>query len=261
MGHTNWLSHGSLVFGFVSAVSGLLASASFSPTDVSAASTAIFPRRMQFDFTARRGVVPIHGSFKLSFGDDPQIASNHLLQMSGLSGFGFTSSELLFTAVRKSDFGLEYHTVLAYEGARKFVRQVRLEDCQSVMGNVSRCFVYREGANPLLQTEIFTPYAGIDLISSLLVATKMAQGKREYEDFNFIQDRNALQVRLERRATSPVETPTGKLDATLVVVRTARGAELYKVLVAESREGYFPVRLSASSEGTSLEAIAQAPTW
>lgn len=227
---------------------------------------APFPRFTSFSFKATRSGLPVTGSFRVEFMEDPlEPSKRYLLTLKGMSGMGMRSEEVLFTAVSKSTFALQYATVMPFEGAPpdKFTSQLTLESCRSVMAGAQRfCFVFREAKSAVMQTEFFTPYEGMDFLSSMLVASRMASHGPQQQGFNFIERQVSTQVELVLEPRIKLDTALGALETTPVVARKPGGDQaLYRIFVAKAPRGPFVAKLSFQSEESSLEAAAQAPIW
>lgn len=223
------------------------------------------PRRTSFEFRSAGGA-PLSGRFHITVEDHPESPkTQYLMKFSGVAAFGLASAEVLWSVVAKDRLALQFAAVAPFEGAdpSKWTSQMKLEPCRSVMAGAKRqCFVYREARSPEIQTEFFTPYEGIDLLTSLLQAARMAvKGERE-ATFNFVERTTTTQVRLVAGERATMATALGTLDSVAVSVRPLEADdELYRVVVALSPKGPFVTRLEFRGKDGDLVATAQKPVW
>ncbi len=236
------------------------------------AQAVIFPQEIKFK--VRKGNM-LAGSFNLSFGDDlnAEDGDRYQIMLSDFEGLGFSSGQQLVSFVFKDDLALFGHVVLGEDG--KQVREVLLDtDCTSVIGHKkTRCFKYREfdkgTAGAPIQTEIFTPYKAIDLISSILVATHVADGERtaqrDRQGFDFIFNRSTKQVLLVYEGVEEIDTPSGRRSVVALSLRhMATEHELYKFYIGRDAElrRSFPVKVVfVDDKGSRLELVAAEVTW
>lgn len=222
------------------------------------AEAQVFPADMKF--RVKSGLV--QGSFDLEF--VAEVGSpRYAIKLSGFGGLGLTSDQQLWSYLLREDLSLYGHVVL--DGGEK-IRQVFLEDdCESALGQVkTTCFVYKERASgDQTQTEIFAPYPAVDLLSSLVVASRhAADGKTAH--FNFIFNDTTKQVTLAPDGREQLKLPGGKSFDTAIWRLTLKDTdfELYRFYIAKDRSGHFPAKMVFVDEDKGpIEFIAQEWTW
>lgn len=224
----------------------------------------VFPSKIQFK--VRKGAL-LTGSFNLTFEEDFNAVDGDRYQitLSDFEGLGFTSDQQLISSIFMEDLALFGHIVLAGDGTK--VSEVFLDtNCRSAIGQEkTRCFKYREGpaGNPI-QTEIFTPYKAIDLISSIVVASQAGGDKKfKEEDYNFIFNKATKQVTLVDTGTEVIDTPNGKQQAAVLVLKHKNsGVELYRFYIGQDASGAYPLKmLFTDANGSQIEFLAEDVSW
>lgn len=237
-----------------------------------AARAVVFPQEIKFK--VRKGAM-LAGSFNLSFGEDlnAETGDRYQVTLSDFEGLGFSSGQQLVSFIFKDDLSLFGHVVLGEDG--KQVREVLLDtNCKSAIGQKkTRCFKYREfeggAAGDPIQTEIFTPYKAIDLVSSIVVATQAALGERvperDRQGFDFIFNKSTKQVVLVYEDVEEIDTPSGRRNVVVMSLRhMASDHELYKFYIGWDEEPprSFPVKLVfVDDKGSQLELVADEVKW
>ncbi len=236
-------------------------------TSTADAADPIFPKVIQFK--VRTGSL-LTGSFDLSFGDDlnAEDGDRYLITLKNFEGLGFSSDQELWSMIFKKDLALYGHVVVADAESGEVIRQVFLDtDCTSAIGQEkTSCFKYQEKATgAAIQTEIFTPYLAIDLVSSIVVATHEASRPDFTEThFNFIFNKTTKQVTLVQAGTEEIETPTGKQAATVLTLKLKdTDFELYRFYIARAQQGHYPAKMLFVDEtkGENLEFVADEVIW
>ncbi len=231
------------------------------------AASPIFPKEIQFK--VRKGSL-LTGSFDLSFGEDltAQDGDRYVITLRKFEGLGFTSQQELWSMIFKNDFSLYGHVVLADATSREPIRRVFLDpNCKSAIAQKkTKCFKYREkSTGDAIQTEIFAPYSAIDLISSIVVATREASQVDFIEKhFNFIFNKTTKQVTLVHQGTQDLETTTGtKVTAVLSLRLKDTDFELYRFYIAQDAHGHYPAKLLFVDEanGEHIEFLADQVVW
>ena len=227
------------------------------------ASAGTFPR--QIHFNVKKGITG--GSFDLSFGEDltAEKKDRYQIKLAEFEGLGFSSDQELFSMIAKKDLSLYGHIVVGADKQR--IRQVLLaDDCKSGMGrDTTTCFKYQdqEGDNAL-QTEIFTPYLAIDLVSSIVVATQEAS-KRTFSptNFNFIFNKLTKQVTLAREGAESLETPLGRRDTVILSLKLKdTDFELYRFYIGRDAKGHYPVKMVfVDDNDDAMEFTAERVVW
>lgn len=225
------------------------------------ADDAFFPKTLTFK--VRKGTL-MTGQFRLEFTESLDFDNAYLLTMKDFESLGYSSNQVLMSTVRKGDLSLLGHVVR--DGGRR-LRQLNYDaSCKSAIdGQTTSCFRYAEGeARKAMQTEIFTPYKALDLISSMLVAARVAhEPKFEKRDFNFMFNRHTRQVQLSAHGSEKIETPLGKMRTTVLALELPDdGGEIYRFYIGQDKRGSFPVRMvyEDPKEGT-VEFIVKSVEW
>ncbi len=217
-----------------------------------------FPQ--QIKYKVRKDSI-LSGRFNLIFGDDPTstAGTRHQITLSNFETLGFSSDQQLTSFVNKNDLSLYGHAVLDKD--QQLVRSVRLDNnCKSAIGNeTTKCFKYQKGGSNPIQTEIFTPYKAIDLISSIVVASQAVSDKsfKKSRDFNFIFNKSTKQVSLVFEENKKIATPLGNYQATVLSLRHKNsGIELYRFYIGKDKKGTFPLKMLYDDNGSKIEFIA-----
>lgn len=223
----------------------------------------VFPKEMTFQ--VKSGLA--QGSFELGFSEKLGKRAQYQIVLRNFGGLGMTSSQELWSYVFQDDLSLYGHLVREKSGTQ--IRQVFLnDDCKSAMGQVrTTCFIYKEHASgDSTQTELFATDPAIDLISSLLVATReSAKGSNQTADFVFIFEDSAKKVSLVYVGKETVQLPNGKQIETAIWSLRPRGEsfELYRFYIGRDRDGRsFPAKMVFEDQGRGpIEFQAQSWTW
>ena len=221
----------------------------------------IFPQQMTFQ--VKGGIA--QGSFELGF-DKREASPHYQIVLRNFGGLGMTSSQELWSYVFQDDLSLYGHLVREKSGKR--IREVFLnDDCKSAMGQVrTTCFLYKEHASgDSTQTELFATDPAIDLVSSLLVATReAAKGSDGTADFVFIFEDSAKKVSLVLVGGETVRLPRQEVKTTVWSLRPrGENFELYRFYIAHDTRGrYFPAKMVFEDQDRgSIEFLAQSWSW
>ncbi|MDY7091450.1 MAG: hypothetical protein SX243_00610 [Acidobacteriota bacterium] len=224
----------------------------------------IFPKQMTF--RVKGGFA--QGSFDLSFSESlSKGPPKYSILLRNFGGLGMTSSQELWSYVFQEDLSLYGHLVQERGGPK--IREVFLNDnCKSAMGQVrTTCFLYKEyTSGDSTQAELFAKEPAIDLISSLLVATREAsKGSNETKDYVFVFEDSAKKVSLVPVGEKSLSLPqAGEVSAAIWSLRP-RGEtfELYRFYIARDRQGrFFPAKVEFEEPSRGLiELTAESWTW
>ena len=240
------------------ALSGVCAGLVFLILPISASTKSFdFPRYIKFHVSGGPGA-----SFVLEFTEDPHDSNNYMLKMKNFVVLGATSQEVLYTVVDKKSLSLRHHTVMPNEKAVAYSSQLRFEnDCESAMDkSKTTCFIYQEGEDRF-QTEIFAEYEGIDLLSSMLVATKLASEDANTKPYNFLMGTSNRQVILERQPGEASTSEESQKGILVVLKDMNTNAEFYRIYIFASRKGYYPAKVVFDSDRGRIELTAEDPEW
>jgi hypothetical protein len=227
-----------------------------------ATADSVFPKFIRFKVT--KGLAS--GSFDLSFGEDIGSVDKYVITLKNFEGLGVTSKQQLWSLIFKQDLSLYGHLVTEGENTRNPISSVFLnDDCKSALGRTkTKCFLYKgREQGEAIQTEIFTPYRAIDLVSSIVVATNEGSSKTfSPRDFNFIFEKRTRQVTLEKTGNELLETPLGKRDALILALKLKDSDfELYRFYVTREKEGFYPAKMVFVDESATVEFVAETILW
>lgn len=223
------------------------------------------PFPSELSFKVRKGQL-LTGRFQLAFGVDlnaPTDVDGYQLTLSEFESLGYSSNQKLVSTVMVDDLSLYGHVV--WDGDKVLRQLFLVRNCRSALGGETSCFRYKEGTDGNeLQTEIFTPYPALDLVSSILVAARATEEKGfKGRDYNFMFNSTTRQVSLVARDSEEIDTPLGRMKTrVLALVHKDSGVELYRFYVGRDRQGAFPVRMvyEDQREGT-IEFLVDKVRW
>ncbi len=227
-----------------------------------AVADSLFPKTMRFKVS--KGIAS--GNFDLNFGEELGETPRYVVTLRNFGGFGVTSEQQLWSQIFQKDLSLYGHMVTENEDTKNPIRSVFLNtNCKSAMGqDKTTCFLYKgQEQGEAIQTEIFTPYRAIDLVSSIVVATHEASKRSSSAaNFNFIFEKRTRQVTLEREGTEHIDTTFGRREAVILSLKfEGTDFELYRFYIAQGPGGFFPAKLVFDSGGESAELIAENAIW
>ena len=217
-----------------------------------------FPKMIKFKLFKNDKIV---GRCQFFYSKETKIDDVSSLRLKNFEGLGFTSREWLFTYIFTGDSSIYADFIM--RGKEDKVSEIRLiKDAVGFDGKKGKIFRYKDLESPdEMQTEIFTEYTVIDLLSMFFVVSKkVVSGKKEVEKFNFLIDKSTKIVdmvpMLEEKA--PFE---GKEVDTHVFSFTYHDREIFRVKIFKDRDGFcFPVSVEIvtdfTGEGQKIELRA-----
>ena len=184
---------------------------------------------------SKAGMLPM---YRLSFGN--------------FQGLGFTSRDKIYTVVFQDTLSLS--KTMLIRGKEK-VYEMKAKKAQGMFGDEETdVFVYQEEslAGPI-ETEPYTPYPVIDLLSLFLVASEsVATGKKGPQNLSFFVKRSTEVVQLEQVGNASISYQ-GQTVQTTKVVLTYQGREAFKLYIYRDKNGFsFPVQFSIDDEQQGL---------
>lgn len=216
-------------------------------TGVSLAAQFQFPSKIEYD-------IFVNGAKKASSSFSVVSKGTSLYQLSfgNFQGLGFTSRDKIYTVVFQDTLSLSKTKLM--RGKEK-VYEMKAKKAQGMFGDEeTNIFVYQEEslAGPI-ETEPYTPYPVIDLLSLFLVASEtVASGKKGPQDFSFFVKRSTEIVQLEQVGNASISYQ-GQTVQTTKVVLTYQGMEAFKLHIYQDQYGfYFPVQFSIDDEQEGL---------
>lgn len=230
----------------------------------SGAEEPVFPGSLSFE--VRNGLA--RGSFDLGFGDavvKEGERPRYQISARNFSALGVGVDQELWSYVFRDDLSLYGHLVKKANGPR--LRQVFVDDqCKSALGQVrTTCFLYQEhGTGDSTQTEIYAPYPALDLLSSILIATRLtARGQSTPSDFVLIHEDNAKKVSLVPAGKEPAQVQGKSVPSWSWSLRPQGSEyEIYRFQVAHVDGGYLPVKVvfDLGNRGP-VELVIESWTW
>lgn len=206
-----------------------------------------FPKMIKFKLLKNDTIM---GGCQFSYEEKTNIEGISYLNMRNFEGIGFTSQEWLATYIFAKDSSIYADFIMK---GKKTISEIRLkEEALGFDGKKGKIFIYKDLESPNeMQTEIFTEYTVIDLLSMFFVVSKkVASGKKEVEKFNFLIDKSTKIVdmvpMLEEKA--PFE---GKEVHTHVFSFTYHDLEIFRVKIFKEKNGFcFPVSVKIVTDFT-----------
>jgi hypothetical protein len=211
-----------------------------------------FPQRIQFKLIKNDNIV---GECQLLYQETTDKKGISSLQLKNFQGLGLTSEESFVTYLFTDSSSIYAEFLL--KGKEK-VYEIRLKEGLTFELKKEQVFVYKEEAKPTLQTELFTQYPVIDLLSSFFVTSRrVALGQhKKTEKFNLIFDKSTKIA--EMKYTGPRKEPfQGREVDTEALSITISNVEMFAMKIYKDKDGYcFPVSVTISSQGGSFEMRA-----
>ena len=210
-----------------------------------AKATFKFPARIKYKLLKNDNIV---GNCFLIYEkktDKPGISS---LRLTKFQGFGLTSQEQFLTYIYTKHSSL-YAQFLLKGGTE--IRQIRLKKGLTFDLKKENVFIYQEKAKPQMQTELFTKYPVIDLLSTFFVTSeRVASGNyKKGKMHNLIFDKSTKIAKM--KYLGPEDAPyKGEMVSTEVISITINNVEMFRLKIYDNGNGYyFPVSITIT-EGT-----------
>jgi len=211
-----------------------------------------FPQRIQFKLIKNDNIV---GECQLLYQEKTNKKGISSLKLKNFQGLGLTSNESFVTYLFTDTSSIYAEFLL--KGKEK-VYEIRLKEGLTFELKKEQVFVYKEEAKPEMQTELFTQYPVIDLLSSFFVTSKrVALGQhKKTEKFNLIFDKSTKIADMKYMG-SLKEPFQGKNVDTHVLSITISNVEMFRMKIYKDKEGYcFPVSVTISYQGGKFEMRA-----
>jgi hypothetical protein len=206
-----------------------------------------FPKMIKFKLFKNDTIV---GGCQFSYEEKTNKEGISYLNMRNFEGIGFTSQEWLATYIFAKDSSIYADFIMK---GKKAISEIRLkEDALGFDGKKGKIFLYKDLESPdEMQTEIFTEYRVIDLLSMFFVVSKkVASGKKEVEKFNFLIDKSTKIVDMVPMMGEKVPFEGKEVDAN-VFSFTYHDLEIFRVKVFKDKNGFcFPVSVKIVTDFT-----------
>lgn len=211
-----------------------------------------FPGMIQFKLLKNDNIL---GECKLLYQENTNKKNISSLKLRNFQGLGYTSQEGFLTFIFKDNSSI-YAEFLS-KGKEK-IYEIRLKEGITFDMKKGQIFIYKEEAKPEMQTELFTKYPVIDLLSSFFVTSKrVALGQyKKTEKFNLIFDKSTKVADMKYMG-SQKEPFQGKNVDTQVLSITIRDVEMFRMAIFKDKDEYcFPVSVMISYDGGTFEMRA-----
>lgn len=177
------------------------------------------------------------------------------LKLTNFQGMGRSSNETFHTYLFSKNYSL-YAAIVKKGG--KTIQEIRLKDGINFEYKKEKVFVYKDAKQPGLQTELFTQFPVIDLLSSIfIVSQRVSSGEyKKKAPYNFIfnQSTKIAEISYAGQGTAPF---LGKNITTEILLISIRDVEMFRMYVYKDPEGfYFPVSITISGDSGTLEMRA-----
>jgi hypothetical protein len=206
-----------------------------------------FPTMIKFKLLRNNKII---GSCQFFYEEETNKEGISSLRMKNFEGFGFTSQEWLATYIFAKDSSIYADFIMK---GRKAISEIRLKkEAIGFDGKKGKIFIYKDLESPgEMQTEIFTEYTVIDLLSMFFVVSKkVASGKEEAEKFNFLIDKSTKIVDMISMMEEKVPFQGKEVD-THVFSFTYHDREIFRVKIFKDRNGFcFPVSVEIVTDFT-----------
>ncbi|KHD07995.1 hypothetical protein PN36_08900 [Candidatus Thiomargarita nelsonii] len=225
----------------------------FALTGASLAAPFNFPSKIKYDIFVD-GAKKASSDFSRALKRDRSGTPVYQLSFGNFQALGFTSRDKIYTFVFKDSLSLS--RTLLVRGKKK-VYEMKAKKAQGMFGEGDTdVFVYKEETSAgSIQTEPYTPYKVIDLLSLFLVASEsVASGnqKPQTQDFSFFVKKSTEVVQLKQLAKKTVPYQ-GRNVSTTVMELSHQDQEIFKLYIYKDNKGfYFPVQLSIEDDEQGL---------
>lgn len=220
-----------------------------SMTGASFAAQFKFPNKIKYDILV--GSKKASSDFSCQSKTDNSGTPLHLLSFGNFQALGFTSRDKIYTFIFKNDLSLS-RTILT-RGKEK-VYEMKAKKAKGMFDNKeTTVFVYtEERLLGTIETEPYTPYPVIDLLSLFMVASKSVASGNKRQNFSFFVKKSTKTVELTHRGTEQVSYQ-GRNVKTTVVELTHQSQEVFKLNIYQDNNGfYFPVQISIEDDEQGL---------
>ena len=204
-----------------------------------------FPKRIKFKLLKSDRIM---GSCRLDYTKKADYKGTSRLTLKNFEGFGLTSQEWLLTYIFSHDSSI-YATFLM-KNKIKF-SEIRLKEGVGFDGKKGKVFVYRKLDTPdEMQTELFTKYLVIDLVSSLFVTSqRVATGKyKDVQKFNFFFGKSTKIMDMMYIGKEKAPFQGKEVDAHVLTIRY-NNVEMFRLKIFKDKDGYcFPVSVTVVTD-------------
>jgi hypothetical protein len=219
-------------------------------TGASFAAPFKFPAKINYDIFVN-GNKKASSDFSVTSKKDKTGTPVYQLFFGKFQALGFTSKDKIFTVVFKKDLSLS-RTILMR--GKDNVYEMKAKKGSGMFEDEAITFVYIEDTlTGPIETEPYTPYPVIDLLSLFMVASEsVANGNKGTQNFSFFVKKSTEVVELTHRGNATVSYQ-GRNVKTTVVELSHQGREVLTLNIYLDKNGFhFPVQLSIKGEAQGL---------
>lgn len=180
----------------------------------------------------------VMGSCRLSYDIKGKFPETSTLRLVDFEGLGLTTQEWLLTYIFAKDSSI--YATFTLKGKRK-VSEIRLKEGMGFDGKSGQVFVYKKLDSPEeMQTELFTQYPVIDLISSFFVTSQMvaADNHSKTEKFNFLFGKSTKIMDMMYVGTDKIPYRGREVSTQVLIVRY-NNVEIFRFKIFKDSNGYF----------------------
>lgn len=197
-----------------------------------------FPSTIRYKLLKNDRVI---GSCRFEYDVKGKFENTSSLKLVNFQGLGLTSQEWLLTYIYTKDSSIYATYILK---GKEPVSEIRLKEAVGFDGGKDQVFVYKELTSPdQIQTELFTKFPVIDLVSSFFVSSqKVASGNlNKAEKFNFLFGKSTKIMDMIYTGTEQVPYQ-GKEVSTHVLIIRYNNMEIFRFKIFQDPEGcFFPL--------------------
>ena len=194
-----------------------------------------FPSTIKYKLLKNDRVV---GSCRFEYEKKGKLEKMSTLKLVNFEGLGLTSQEWLLTYIYTMNSSI--YAAFIMKG-KDPASEIRLKEGVGFDGASGQVFVYKELTSPdQIQTELFTQYPVIDLVSSFFVASrKVAVGNlTKAEKFNFFFGKSTKIMDMMYTGSEPVPYQGTEVTTQVLVVRY-NNVEVFRFKIFQDPEGYY----------------------
>ncbi|RKZ41986.1 MAG: hypothetical protein DRQ41_07550 [Gammaproteobacteria bacterium] len=217
--------------------------------DASFAAPFKFPNKIHYDIFVN-GSNEASSTFSFVSKKDKAGTPVYQLSFGNFQALGFTSRDKIYTVIFQKDLSLS-RTVLM-RGNEKFY-EMKAKKGSGMFDDEAITFIYAEDTlTGPIETEPYTPYPVIDLLSLFLVASESVATNKGQQNFSFFVKKSTEIVKLIPLDKAEVSYQGAEVSTTVMEL-SHQGREILKLNIYRDKNGFhFPLRLSIKDEEQGL---------
>ena len=214
-----------------------------------------FPGRIQFKLIKDGNFL---GDCQLFYKEKTNKKNISSLKLTNFQGLGSSSQETFVTYMFTDNSSI-YADFLS--DGKKMIHELRLKDGVTFDLKKGQVFIYKEfngQKNPEIQTELFTQYPVINLLSTFFMTAKRVALNEHMKTvkFNLIFGQSTKIAEMNYLGTGK-EPFQGKEISTEVMSLNISSVEMFRLKIFKDKDGYcFPVNITISEVGGTFEMRA-----